>query len=126
MGLRGAELDDSRKKTSDALAMTQRAQKLAPLEGSYGAGVHHIYDGNYDTPEAQDSLRRIAEKSDKSWFLGGFLQEDGERMSAALKLLGIQDPEIRQRLVERYGFAMQSDGGRNDRGGYYFHGTPEY
>ena len=128
MGLKGSELDDSRKKTADAMAMLERDKNLAPLVAQYGEGVQHIASGDYGTPQAQDSLRKLAKQSDESWF--GFGLNDAVRMEAILQRLGVNDPDARSQMIERFGYEPSNNflgmggDGRGERLSYWFSGRP--
>lgn len=94
-------------------AEAARALIIDPMRTQYGPGVDELVGGVYDTPGAESSLRRIAADADNS--LTGFYHSDAIRMDAILFRLGVTDPAIRHRLVEKYGMAGMgaSSGGRS-------------
>jgi hypothetical protein len=106
----------------------KREQSLAPLAAQYGEGVRHIAAGDYATPQAQDALRKLAKQSDESWF--GFGQKDAVRMEAILQRLGVNDPDARSQMIERFGYEPSNNflgmggDGRGERLSYWFSGRP--
>jgi hypothetical protein len=80
----------------------KREQAMAPLAAQYGDGVRHIAAGDYGTPQAEASLKKMALESDKSWF--GFHTGDAERMDGILLRLGVMDPDTRHQMIERFGY----------------------
>jgi hypothetical protein len=91
-------------------------QTMAPLASQYGDGVRHIAAGDYGTPQAEASLKKMALESDKSWF--GFHTGDAERMDGILLRLGVVDADTRHQMIERFGYGASGFFGSGEgRGG---------
>lgn len=99
----GAQRDNSMK-------LLQQKQREAEAVALAGPGGVHLLQGQYGTPDAQDSLDAIAAKSDKSWL--GFTTDDAKRMDAVLIRLGVTDPAVRKELVTRHGMGVEAPGQR--------------
>jgi hypothetical protein len=106
----------------------KREQEMAPLVAQYGEGVRHLAAGDYSTPQAQDSLQKLAKQSDESWF--GFGHSDAVRMEAILQRLGVNDADARHQMIERFGYEPSNNflgmggDGRGERLSYWFSGRP--
>jgi hypothetical protein len=106
----------------------KREQEMAPLVAQYGEGVRHLATGDYSTPQAQDSLQKLAKQSDESWF--GFGHSDAVRMDAILQRLGVSDADARHQMIERFGYEPSNNflgmggEGRGERLSYWFSGRP--
>ena len=125
---------DREKITAETNRLTQRQeeiereQEMAPLVAQYGEGVRHLAVGDYSTPQAQDSLQKLAKQSDESWF--GFGHGDAVRMDAILQRLGVNDADARHQMIERFGYEPSNNflgmggDGRGERLSYWFSGRP--
>lgn len=117
-------------RTADQQEKLAERERLAPFISQYGPGVQHILDGNYGTPEAQESLGLIAADADRSWT--GFYNSDALRMDATLQQMGVTDPNLRRQFIEEYGLGTQQAFGPGGRSGpisglvNFFSGDPRY
>jgi hypothetical protein len=92
------------------MKIMQQKQREAEAIALAGPGGVDLVQGQYGTPNAQESLDAIAARSDKSWL--GFTTDDAKRMDAVLIRLGITDPAVRKELVTRHGMGVESPGQR--------------
>ena len=92
------------------MKLMQQKQRETEAMSLAGPGGIDLVQGQYGTPNAQESLDAIAARSDKSWL--GFTTEDAKRMDAVLIRLGITDPAVRKELVTRHGVGVEAPGQR--------------
>lgn len=129
-GLDERKLDQAKQEAEDLRARLESEAILKPMEAKYGEGVRAIAAGDYESPEAERTLQRMAAASDQSWT--GFFPSDAQRMDAILARLGMSDAAARQRLVSIYGTGRNWDKGDRGRRGlfsdiyYGLYGDPSY
>jgi hypothetical protein len=100
-GLDEKKLEQAQKEAEDLKARIESEALLKSMEAKYDEGVRAIAGGDYESPEAERTLQKMAAASDQSWT--GFFPSDAQRMDAILERLGMADAAARQRLVAIYG-----------------------
>jgi hypothetical protein len=96
-GRRQSEMEAEERAEERTLA---NAQRDADVE-LYGAGVLAIMAGNYNTPAARESFKKIAAKSDET--TGGFEGQSITNMDEELRRLNVSDPNVRRQIIQEYG-----------------------
>jgi len=109
-GNQAAKLGAETTARETGMKLMQQKQREAEAMSLAGPGGIDLVQGQYGTPNAQESLDAIAARSDKSWL--GFTTEDAKRMDAVLIRLGITDPATRKELVTRHGVGVEAPGQR--------------
>lgn len=74
---------------------------VAQYPPEHEAGIRHLREGQYNTPQAEEAIKYLAAQADQSWL--GFYEADALRFDAALQQAGVTDPAARHALVRKYG-----------------------
>lgn len=114
-GLDEKKLEEAERLRDEAIERAKRQQLLDSMESKYGEGVIALAEGDYETPDAQAALAKMAADADQSWT--GFYNSDARRMDAVLARLGVADPAVRRDLVSRFGLSSMTATGAGGRSG---------